>query len=564
MAQVVKDSFLDLERHRQLLEANIEKLRKSLQHWQSWEAEYEGLKEEILALGRSPTYEQLVAVGNDLDGKLVTQAEIEDILGTKVCRTADQVIGILARRIDYVSQNVKTLEKQIEAAENKLAAATVISNPDVRDEEGLPLTEIIEELDDDGNVISRRTETQGSAREQLLEVLGKAGVNVVPGSKQEKIPAYAKPGSKPLSYTEASEKDDVPMSSETPKKAVQFAEGTKAGPETKKSQTQKRIESILKPAKQQNLAPAVPPFIPDDESPEDAALRREMLDYSMSEIGPIVAELDLEEDSDYSDEDSNYDEDMSDVDDEDEFGRSKRAIMNDELKQRMTELEEKLGFSRLGPGAMINVGPNPNFPVSDTGVDGTSNDNIKGLAALQISGMEKKSVRFAEDLDVSPAPEISTSKIPQNKDSLSVKSPLGDIVERTTPREEPAVRMAPAKRQSRFKNARAATLSTLSSASDPGVAEPDVPPIPEGKTLADIIVERETPKNPPLEPDELDPVILQQEVTTEFYRMRNRMVQKQGGFLKDPDEENGIIPRSEEEGGPRRMSRFKAARLARS
>ena len=563
MAQAVKDSLLNLERHRQLLEANIEKLRKSLQHWQSWEVEYEGLKEEILALGRSPTYEQLVAVGNDLDGMLVTQAEIEDILGAKARRTADQVISILARRIDYVSRNVKTLEKQVEAAENKLAAATVISNPDVRDEEGLPLTEIIEELDDDGNVISGRTETQGSARGQLLEVLEKAGVNVDPGLKQEKNLTFAKPESKTLSCIEASEKDDEPMPSETPKKVVQFAEGTKAGPETKKSHTQKRIESIVKPAKRQNLAPAEPPFVPDDESPEDAALRREMLDYSMSEIGPIVAELDLE-DSDYSEEDYNYDEEMSDVDDEDEFGRSKRTIMNDELKQRMAELEEKLGFSRLGPGAMMNVGPNPDLPVSDTGLDGTPNDNVKGLEAVQRSGIEKKSVRFAEDLDVSPVPKIPTSETPQNKDSISVKSPLGDIVERTTPREEPAVRTTPVKRQSRFKNAHAATLSTLSPASDPSIAVQEVPPIPEGKTLADIIIEREAPKNAPLEPDELDPVLLQQEVTTEFYRMRNRMIQKQGGFLKDTDEENGIIPHTEEEGGPRRMSRFKAARLARS
>ena len=559
MAQGVKDSFLDLERHRQLLEANIEKLRKSLQHWQSWEAEYEGLKEEILALGRSPTYEQLVAVGTDLDGGLVTQAEIEDILGGKVRRTADQVIGILTRRIDYVSRNVETLEKQVKGVENKLAAASVISNPDVRDEEGLPLTEIVEELDEDGNVISGRTETQGSARGQLLEVLEKAGVNVVPRMTQGETPAFNKPSA---SYLEASEKDDLPVSSEIPKKAVQFAEGTKAGPETKILHTQKRIESIVKPTKQLNLTPAEPPFIPDDESPEDTALRREMLDYSVSEIGPIVAELDLEN-SDYSDEDYSYDEEMSDVEDEDEFGRSKRAIMNDELKRRMIELEEKLGFSRLGPGAMMNVGPNPDLPVSDTGVDGTLDNNVKSLEAVQISGIEKKSVRFAEDLDVSPVPKIPSFETPRSKDSIAVKSPLGDIVERTTPKEAPVVQTAPVKRQSRFKNAHASTLSTQSPASGPSIAVPEVPQIPEGKTLADTIVERETPKNPPPEPDELDPVLLQQEVTTEFYRMRNRMIQKQGGFLKDPNEESSVIPLTEEEGGPRRMSRFKAARLAR-
>ena len=46
----VKDSFVDLERQRRRLEENVQQLRKSLQHWQLWEAEYEGLKEEISTL----------------------------------------------------------------------------------------------------------------------------------------------------------------------------------------------------------------------------------------------------------------------------------------------------------------------------------------------------------------------------------------------------------------------------------------------------------------------------------------------------------------------------------
>ena len=45
-----KDSFLDLERQRRRLEENVQQLRKSLQYWQLWEAEYEGLKEEIATI----------------------------------------------------------------------------------------------------------------------------------------------------------------------------------------------------------------------------------------------------------------------------------------------------------------------------------------------------------------------------------------------------------------------------------------------------------------------------------------------------------------------------------
>ena len=46
----IRDSFVDLERHRLQLEQNISKLRASLRHWQQWELEYEGMKEDILVL----------------------------------------------------------------------------------------------------------------------------------------------------------------------------------------------------------------------------------------------------------------------------------------------------------------------------------------------------------------------------------------------------------------------------------------------------------------------------------------------------------------------------------
>ena len=47
----VRDSLVDLERHRLRLEENLGRLRLALKHWQTWEAEYEGLREEILDAG---------------------------------------------------------------------------------------------------------------------------------------------------------------------------------------------------------------------------------------------------------------------------------------------------------------------------------------------------------------------------------------------------------------------------------------------------------------------------------------------------------------------------------
>lgn len=56
----INDSFIDLERHRRQLEDNVAELRKSLQYWQTWEAEYEGLREQLQGLGDEPTEQELV------------------------------------------------------------------------------------------------------------------------------------------------------------------------------------------------------------------------------------------------------------------------------------------------------------------------------------------------------------------------------------------------------------------------------------------------------------------------------------------------------------------------
>ena len=56
----MRNSFVDLERHRLQLEQNAAKLQASLRHWQQWEIEYEGMKEEILDLERDHRQDELV------------------------------------------------------------------------------------------------------------------------------------------------------------------------------------------------------------------------------------------------------------------------------------------------------------------------------------------------------------------------------------------------------------------------------------------------------------------------------------------------------------------------
>lgn len=56
----VRDSLADLERYRLQLEQNVAKLRASLRHWQTWEIEYDGMREEILELGEVHSSSDLV------------------------------------------------------------------------------------------------------------------------------------------------------------------------------------------------------------------------------------------------------------------------------------------------------------------------------------------------------------------------------------------------------------------------------------------------------------------------------------------------------------------------
>ncbi|KFZ16769.1 hypothetical protein V502_04914 [Pseudogymnoascus sp. VKM F-4520 (FW-2644)] len=612
MAQPLNDSALqDLERHRLLLETQITQLRKALQTWQLWSAEYEGLKEEIESLS-SPTNEDLLAIGQSFNGQVVTLVEIDDILNLKgEQRNAAQIINLLDRRLDYVAQNVKTAEKQLHAAEDKLEKVGMVSEEledGARDDEGLPLTEIIEELDDEGNVISYKTNTPGSEKQQLLDVLRQVGVTEeeiqarglepVDATEVEEddvtkvLPTTSKPSLKEPTDTATEDAAPTRPSIQPRKKSVTFTDDTKPGPSSEPTQTDDRVAQIMSLSKAQNepLPSTGPdaPIVPTSETEEEAALRREMLQYSMSEIGAVVAELDLESGSEWSEDDEGYDDEFSDGDDdEDAFGRSTRKAVDDDLHQRMRELEEKLGVRM-----MQNLGPKPSLDVStertepDAGIAQIkiTQEDVDRAAQLQspdkpaeeggkVVKKGKKGVRFAEDIDVSPAPETKAAGKPTPPKPTVVPAPITDIVER-----QPAPVAAPtpptAKKVSRFKSSRQANPAQSFIPPQPPVqssrSERTVPTGPENTTLATQVVEREVVEsNAVTEPDELDPGLLHQEVSTEFHRLRNRMIQREGGFKKqeqEVDDEGTILEYADvydDEGRPKKVSRFMAARLGR-
>ncbi len=491
-----------------------------------------------------------------------------------------------------VQQNVKSVSSLLQAAEEKYAARQVLSQPEVRNEEGLPFTEILEQLDEEDNVIctlsfrlgvhllttflASTISKSGETEPQLMEALRKAGVNEQPkasdrlegpDSQSDKSPkepkAHAEAGNSiqgpaaidrktvELHQTNAgplkSRANESQKRPKGPQKIVSFADDTKVDSNHKtiapKSRSQARntmsnqsarnnpprvskvlgkeigqVSPMSNVERKTETATEAPftPVIPTNESPEDAVLRRQMIQYNMEEIGAVVAELDLDEEglsySDDEDEDEDYpDENSSVEEDEDQFGRTRRRVLTDDYTAEMRALEKRLK----------NVGPNA---------------EIRDLAAVN----GQKDERSSSDVNQPNA----THELPNRPPKKGVRfAPSLDIQEAPPP-------------------------PTVNSSTQEAGGVPKTAPKPSSNPVLSSIIERPyapstdtTTTTTPPEPDEYDPALLQQEVATEYHKMRNRMIARQGGFMAQDDEEKAEVPLSEAEGGRKKVSRFKAARL---
>lgn len=620
----VKDHFLDLERHRRQLEENVEKLRKAITHWRMCDADYEELKEEVEAISGPADRADFDRICDDFEGQVIKLKEVKEIFGEQTVKSKAQIVNILSRRIDYVSKNVETLEKQLQAAEEKYEKANIVANPDVMDEDsGLPITDIIEQLDDDDNVTSSRLQRPGDSTSAIREALEKAGVKDLPETNDrvqadiEELPddedtpmkdedservEKAQSQGKPNSETTSTAMDIDPADTPT-RKGVSFTEDTKPGHELngrdQQSRTRDHLEQIMKEAKEQET-PLANPVLPEDESEDDAELRREMLRYGMTEIAPIVAELEIDEgtgsefdeDEDSFDEDDGF-EDEDDDEDEDEHGRTKSRVVDDKYRKRMQELEARLGIKSSreieeeaeakAAGsipeegiARIAIQPAASNPPAPTNQP-TKSSLKGGSEAVQEPKPAKKGVKFANALDIAPETDNKPAPAPAEPQKPYVDPMKSTIVERSPAAQPAAPTASTPKKTSRFKKIRATEsapspaetqlpVRTKGPAEAPArFLDQDVrtaPTGPDGKTLAGTIVERDMPSDT-VEPDEFDATLLHQEAAVEYHRMRNRMIQKQGGFVAEKEEAISYPEDEERETGGKRVSRFKAARLGR-
>lgn len=439
----VKDSFVDLERHVQQLEANVKQLRSALEHWRRWDAEYEALKEEVTAASQDENRAAagLERVRGGFKGDVVSEKEVTEIFGQgRARRGASQVLGILDRRLDYVGTNVRTLERQVDEAERKADAARVVRDPGATDEDGLPITEIFERLDEQGNVLSHELWTPGSKVPQVQEALGKAGVtngsasqseqgriqpvsededegHTASSERREKQPSPkgsqspakspSASGAKPKAPTQndratpklEDEKKVIGQVEETPSKAPEEPE------EQEVSRAAKRVQQIMDTAREQESMANEEPVIPLYESAEDSALRQEMLNYGIvqppSGMRDVVAVMDNlrfenSDDDDFNSfsDDSDEDSDEEDEEEEDKWGRTTKRVVSDKYQDRMLELEQRLGVQSRFTRTLAEEAAANGDDEEDT-EQGIGKIVINSNAAATAS-TEKKSSREAE------------------------------------------------------------------------------------------------------------------------------------------------------------------------
>lgn len=528
------------------------------------------------------------------------------------------------------------MSKQLEDLEQKLAQLDALDKSETRADSGLPVQDIYEELDADGNVISSRIGNPDEAEPQIRKALEKAGV------RQKDLPKGGQ--SKSDVSTEANFETENAQNSSKPSSELEPDPRIRSDRDRKTSVTSKHVSSVdqnetgfkstatatsptysprnnadkaassassnstsPKPASAhlQDVAKhsfpngeRVVEVDSDDEavaetasraslneSPEDARLRAQMLEYSMREVGEIVAQMDIDEDDDdedkatdsgtaefASDEDTdmiNGDDaeqgwDLDETDDEDEHGLNRSSNMSEAYRDEMMELEK-----RLNARMFQNVGPNPNPgalepAAQQTPIGGTvaSPDHGPKTTTLPERPAKEKAVRFAESLDMAPESKSSkkTSSYPERTekgegDRDSSPAVRDNVIERAPPPQADNAAATPAKKMSRFRAAR-----QQSAAEPPPAVQPHRS---SANPLANNIIERPASgaTQAPSMDDEFDPVIQEQQLKREYYDYRNRQVQREGGFARFGRQDEGEAEVSDEEEEERRkMSLFKKAR----
>ncbi|KAK5076055.1 hypothetical protein LTR64_008501 [Lithohypha guttulata] len=586
-----------VESQRAELESNVAKLRKALNHWQTLELDYEGLKEEFQELPEQTTKREYLDAAHDFAPHIVDDKELEDLIEPSKgkLRQPKQVVDLLSKRTEWVSRNITSLKAQIADFEKKHESG----HDEHEQETTLPVAEITEELDDQGNVISSTIQPQSESASKVLGILEKEKVLSQEARSEPQATSIGKQQVKDENIETAQDVSESLDSTEESAEAT-LTDGTTVLPSS--------YDEVMNP----------------DDTEEEAQIRKEMLQYdALAEVGNIVAELDLAEGSDSFRDDGEFSEDPSDAEDdhddddswddddddleedeEDEYGRVRAPRYTQKQRQQMEELQRRLGFQ------MENVGPTPDLPKEvqeqievlkpleaqqyleslppsirnqltqsqDRKIPPKEAARKAAIARYEASqdGVEKKSktantrekpkksVAFAPELDIAEEAKAQQPKTATTREVVIERSGLAS----NGPAKRPP--QPTAGKASRFKTDRAshAQASILPPPMEPKPKQ-DSDLGPPGKTLSENLVERsiavDAAQAP--DPDDFDEELQKRQIALEHHQLRNRKIHEQGGYVKSGEDENWDEAHAVPEvldritGQPRKISRFKAARL---
>ena len=447
-----------VEEARQALEDKISRLRNALVQWRTREAEYEAFKEELSSLNPDATTEEVIGFGTNFGGDVINEVEIKDLLSygsATAHRTKSQVQDSLSKRVDVARENADTLQKQIDHAEIELEQPLDAA---VETGDDQPVMEIYEELDDLGNVLSSRL----IRAEPSSETLGVLSHDTIGEGKSGNVQIQNRisPSKKTRDIT-ITENSPAPAPNNT--KGVSEAKGSSAfvgatGP-------------ILELDENDNVIRSIPPIS------EDSATHRAEVFENASTLGPIVATMNIEEGSDFSD-DEDYDEDDF-GEDEHRFviGRSRKELEGtewemDNIRENLTPeyiAEMEALMKKYNQPVMGNLGPKDvGFPLGTSLNEPVPTPSSPPQPQLprQENGhgdkkqATRKGVKFAEELNILSEPALETEKIVEQP-TLPIRPKqvtLSDIVERTpVPIPSNSVEPDGRKRTSRFKATRHGT-----------------------------------------------------------------------------------------------------------
>jgi unconventional prefoldin RPB5 interactor 1 len=439
-----------LEVLRKNLEAQISNLQRTLRYWQTWEAEYEGLREELEAEDDHVSPERMVAIGADFGGDVVNEKEMKELVyfDKPRRRSKAEVLSTITARMETGRRNAETMQKQIEKAEVKLAKVMIISNPSVQNEDGDPLMEIQEELDEEGNVISSNVSNYDKTIGQMQQVLNKAVLAPKTQSSSLEPAAQSSESESKSQPSGASNASAIDMATRPAGDPSPTDEASRASAAFGKLSEGNRIVDIddLDPS----TIEVVHSAFNDADTAEGAAAARREIYKNLQDLNPIAATMDFDEEGGWSDED----DDVSD-DDENEYGMGNiHNELDDDYFRQMQELMEKHSSS------FTNLGPKPDMApmaaeasVSSKNASTPAKSSISSKPTDRSVEKPKKGVRFAEDLDISPAPEIPKESQPTKSTLAPSKRVIADSIVERSPSKPPKDTGKPT-RVSRFKAAR--------------------------------------------------------------------------------------------------------------